>query len=396
MPLAMTQATDTETTVRSLVERTPDSLLPAESAESAPPKCSSRPQPDENLAAIAIATSPGTLQRNQGESSASDEAERPQLRSCDDVMMFEAFDIETGAFTRCFWTHFDTEHRAWMGQTTQMRKYDLSLEDIVLNLRRIPDEKAFPTSPQQLTLAPPVFEPVKHYLKRPQIDWLSGDDESTLVPQMHIEEVQTLESLRRHPHPNIVTYHGCVVARGRIVGIVLGRVWKTLYEYFLDLDYFPDNNDDDDDDDDHDDDDAAAADAPLNSKSNSNNNNNPQPPLNIPLLEEQLKSAIAHIHSLGLAHNDLKPSNLGLFLDEDEKDHHPQLVVIDWGSCKNFGEELISAGTPGWTHEEGEEEDDVILSKPEHDLFAIGKVGDWMRMKMEGKGKGVRNMMGDE
>ncbi|KAK0887027.1 hypothetical protein LTS16_027040, partial [Friedmanniomyces endolithicus] len=82
--------------------------------------------------------------------------------------------------------------------------------------------------------------------------------------------------------------------------------------------------------------------------------------------ECQCRDAIDYIHSLGLAHNDLNPSNIALDRNNDP-------VIIDWGSCKEFGELLLSAGTPGWI------EDEFDVSRKEHDLYALDKIMAWMR-----------------
>lgn len=59
----------------------------------------------------------------------------------------------------------------------------------------------------------------------------------------------------------------------------------------------------------------------------------------------ELASAVSHLHLAGLAHNDLKPSNILL-----NKDHMP--VLIDFGSCRPFGGRLMQGGTPGWCNSE--------------------------------------------
>lgn len=131
-----------------------------------------------------------------------------------------------------------------------------------------------------------------------------------------------------------VSYHGCVVSRGHITGIALDRLPKILDHRFLDDAFDFDEQG----------------------------------------FENKLRSAIEHIHGLGLAHNDLNPTNIAL----DERDHP---IVIDWGSCKKFGEGLLSAGTPGWI------EDDFDISKKEHDLLAIDKIMKWVKTRKEEQAK---------
>ena len=78
-----------------------------------------------------------------------------------------------------------------------------------------------------------------------------------------------------------------------------------------------------------------------------------------------IEAAVSHLHSLGLAHNDLNPSNVVL-----DKSNEP--ILIDFGSCRPFGRELVSTGTPGWVDE------DFTTSEKEHDLKALPKIRKWL------------------
>lgn len=79
----------------------------------------------------------------------------------------------------------------------------------------------------------------------------------------------------------------------------------------------------------------------------------------------KMKSAIHHLHSLGRAHSDITPMNI--MIDENDDP-----VIIDYGSCRPFGETLITAGTPGWINE------DFTISKQEHDHIALEKIQRWI------------------
>ena len=79
-----------------------------------------------------------------------------------------------------------------------------------------------------------------------------------------------------------------------------------------------------------------------------------------------IRAGVRHLHSLGLAHNDLNPSNVAL-----DGDGNP--IILDFGSCKKFGEELISGGTCGWVDE------DYSTSAQHHDEIAMGKIEAWLR-----------------
>lgn len=243
-----------------------------------------------------------------------------------DVSLFEVFAAEDGAFRRTLFTHVDAQGRAWAGEAHNIRKHDLTDQDLRANLRKIPDQDVFPQATGDITLMPQHHDASKLFVKRPQIHCLLDEFGGSTVPQMLFEEVRVMEFLAQHPHPNIVPYYGCVVHRGHITGIALPRYQKILDHRFhedasgLDLDRF----------------------------------------------ERQCRDAIDHIHSLGLAHNDLNPSNIAL-------DSHDDPVIIDWGSCKQFGGLLLSAGTPGWIDEEFD------VSRKEHDLVALEKIVAWVR-----------------
>lgn len=132
--------------------------------------------------------------------------------------------------------------------------------------------------------------------------------------------------LLRNPHPHIVKYHGCLVNRGCIVGLVLDRHPITLqHRLEEDAENFGVEN-----------------------------------------CMHKLRSAVSHLHSLGRAHNDLTPMNI--MLDDDDNP-----VIIDFGSCQPFGTSLITAGTPGWIDE------DFTVSAHEHDLIALEKIQVWLQ-----------------
>lgn len=93
---------------------------------------------------------------------------------------------------------------------------------------------------------------------------------------------------------------------------------------------------------------------------------------------EGVEMRIGHLHSLGYAHNDLNPMNIMLD-DSDNAD------IIDFGSCRPFGSNLMSGGTPGWV------EKNSGKSEKCHDEWAIGKIRTWIEEQMGVK----REMSGD-
>lgn len=252
----------------------------------------------------------------------------PNINSKRDLAaLCEVSDFETGAFLRCTFTYVDEHDVAWFGQTLDVRKYDLTVHHLRRCLRRVPDEKIYPIAPPSISTVP-YGNQTDLFIKRPKLLSLDDEEEAKLLPQMLIEEVQILELLKKNPHRNLVQYYGCIVRRGHITGIALQR-----YNIILQYRYEDD---------------------PRH--------------LDITACIEVIRAGVRHIHSLGLAHNDLNPSNIAL-----DKDDHP--VILDFGSCKQFGAQLISAGTLGWIDEE------YSISAQRHDESAMDKLETWLLEK---------------
>jgi serine/threonine protein kinase len=77
---------------------------------------------------------------------------------------------------------------------------------------------------------------------------------------------------------------------------------------------------------------------------------------------------IRHLHSLGLVHNDITPSNI--MLNDDGT-----LVLIDFDSCRKVGEllcETKAKRTHGW-HDQ-----DVKTASEKNDLDAFSELQTWL------------------
>ncbi|KAF2755135.1 serine/threonine-protein kinase-like protein [Pseudovirgaria hyperparasitica] len=241
---------------------------------------------------------------------------------------YEAFseeDDEDGnpVFLYSSFGYFSNEFIAYFGRSNS-RKRDLNQEIIRESLQRLPDEDVYPMAPSNITVAlspTPINETL--FLKRPKLhlDFLG----TGLLPKLMLQEAETMELLLQNPHPNIIRYHGCLIKRGRIVGLVLDRLPDTLQHRL---------------------------------EKNTQH-------FNVENCIHKIRSAIYHLHSLGRAHNDLTPMNIMI----DERDDP---IIIDYGSCQPFGNELITAGTPGWIDEE------FTISAQKHDQIALEKIQQWM------------------
>lgn len=220
----------------------------------------------------------------------------------------------------------DADYNVYSG-TSPKRLSELSLEEVNDLLELVPDEFVYPEPTPGVTLLPNNLLET-WYLKGPMLQNYEDIRIRDLLPSLPIillGEAKILETLKEHPHPNLVEYHGCVVTRGRITGIVLTKYPTTLKRRIQE---------------------------------------DPRP-FDTAACMRQIESAIEHLHGLGLAHNDLNPSNVMV-------DSQDTAIVIDFGSCRAAGELLHSGGTRGWI------EEDSFISDLKHDIYALGRIREWM------------------
>ncbi|KAL2796257.1 kinase-like domain-containing protein [Aspergillus keveii] len=210
-------------------------------------------------------------------------------------------------------------------------------------LKRISDERIFPAIPKDthtaLTVVPAEVlassRELFHVKHVNLMDYYYFRD----IPMRRFEflaETLIMETLagpnaQVPPHPNIIRYHGCRVHRGYITGIVLERLEYTLYKYVSQPGF-----------------------RTLDKKA----------------FIAKLRSAVDHVHSLGLAHNDINPSNI--MVREIADGQQPEPVLIDFGSRGPFGCEVWSQGTPGWY------QDEFSTSEKKLDLYSLAKVEKWL------------------
>ncbi|KAF1835928.1 hypothetical protein BDW02DRAFT_617493 [Decorospora gaudefroyi] len=188
-------------------------------------------------------------------------------------------------------------------------------------LQRLPDDDVYPDAPSDITVISPLIDETL-FLKRPKLhpDFLG----TGLLPKLMLHEAETMELLLRNPHLHIVRYHGCLIKRGRIVSLVLDRLPITLQHRL---------------------------------EKNSQH-------FDVEDCMNKIKAAVQHLHSLGLAHNDLTPMNIMVDKCDDP-------VIIDYDSFQPFGNTLITAGTLGWFDE------DFTEPARKHDEIALKKIRIW-------------------
>lgn len=249
-----------------------------------------------------------------------------ELTSPRDLTIIEAWDKGADAPKYITFYLVTTEGELWFGESIKGQR-QMTPDDYREALELVPDEEIYPVIPTdtELTISQDNLDGSFH-IKRPGLTCYETM-KCPFVMKSVLDETMIMEKISKTQHPNIVKYHGCQVRRGRITSIVLRQYDFTLSQYIrepgfqqLDKDKFVD----------------------------------------------ALESAVAYIHSLGLAHNDINPDNI--MMGEDGLP-----VLIDFGSCAPSGQTLQSLGIEGWY------EKSFFTSEKDHDEFALRKRRTWMQ-----------------
>lgn len=154
-------------------------------------------------------------------------------------------------------------------------------------------------------------------------------------------EVEVCELLKQNPHPNIARYRGCLVRAERVSGICFQRYTSTLLEKVnpggLNKNEF-----------------LSSGRALIDDNTRAG--------------VSGILSGIRHLHSLGIIHNDITPSNIML-------DENGTLVLIDFDSCRKVGESLQDTRTKR-TH--GWHDPTVAVAQEQNDLDAFQELLKWL------------------
>ncbi|KAG6023046.1 hypothetical protein E4U19_004589 [Claviceps sp. Clav32 group G5] len=177
--------------------------------------------------------------------------------------------------------------------------YTIDLEK--LNKFAVDTDTVWPPYSARLLRAPtPV--PQDSYIKEPSLLDYDRTPNAEPLSNLVLHEIEAHELLRKHPHPNIVDYRGCVVMAGRIKGLCLAKYKMTLRERM---------------------DESTAFDKDV--------------------CIEGIERGVRHLHSLGIVHNDINPANV-MF---DELDRP---VIIDFDSWQREGQKLgFKGGSLDWS-----------------------------------------------
>ncbi|KAG6054942.1 hypothetical protein E4U32_006582 [Claviceps aff. humidiphila group G2b] len=208
------------------------------------------------------------------------------------------------------------------------------------NLNKIPinTDSIWPRYSDRFLRAPPPV-PEDSHVKETNLSYYvecpEGKEEMPLS-DLVLHEIEAYELLRRHPHPSIVEYRGCVVEDGRITGICLTKYKMTLGERM-----------------------------------------EVSTPFDKDRCLEGIERGIRHLHSLGIVHNDLKPSNIML----DELDRP---VIIDFDSWGREGQKFAPGMKTGdllWSINGSPYE----YALCENDMFCLSRLKEFIYDPSSGK-----------
>ena len=253
----------------------------------------------------------------------------------------ECYDLVDGeyVFTKTLVVYQSNGEKYHASYNSHMRPASDIQEDEFRESRRIPTAAYCPLFTSNLTRAPESLSE-SFYVKRPSLisyDRVDNELDQSPISRQVLQEVQIWETLRQHPHPNIAQYLGCLIHDNRIHGICLVRYSLTLMELVN-----PEGR----------------------MKRDMINSGNRLPDCD--LMIHDIEAGIRHLHSLGLVHNDINPSNIMFNGDIP--------VIIDFDSCRPIGTSLENVGrTYEWYNE------DVQLSEPSNDLDALEEIRQWLK-----------------
>lgn len=243
-----------------------------------------------------------------------------------EILAEDEFGIKTLQHTVC--TFIDEDDSAYFG-TLNKPKTSIKLDEAVHCLRRISDSEVYPPAedaglhstteadaPQSDFVCPNITS--KGYA-----GWTANAG-STVIADQFLATAKSYQFARDHPHPNIVTFNGCITKHGRIVALSLPG-----YSDRIDVEAETERHF------------TAAEQAKW---------------------MDQLRAALNHLHSLGYAHNSICVDSL--VHAGELKLHQGNIILTGLDKCKPLGAN-IGPHEPDFTGVSSVDNDDKGLLEME-------------------------------
>ncbi|TQV90814.1 hypothetical protein V2A60_002495 [Cordyceps javanica] len=218
---------------------------------------------------------------------------------------------------------------------------EATFNSVLATMRGVPDAGIYPMFEQGLTeFDPDSMQEGEYFLKSPNVGaW----NEDAAVANLFLSEARNHQLFLRNPHPQLGAYLGCVVHNGRIVRLAFPHYFESLYDRIQR--------------------------AQLNGEER-------MEPGERSKCMHAIRKAVAHLHSLGYAHNDISASNI--MFDKDGN-----AVLIDLDSCTPFGEKIGKGGIVGGWRGPRFWEQRFETSSVECDEASLQYIDDWLSGKQE-------------
>ncbi|EGX89074.1 Protein kinase-like domain [Cordyceps militaris CM01] len=213
---------------------------------------------------------------------------------------------------------------------------DATFNGLLATMSRIPDADIYPLYEDGLTqFDPNSIAEDKYFLKPPNV---SGWDHDDAVAKLLLFEAWNNELFLSNPHPHLGAYLGCVVHDGRIVRLAFPKYAESLEDRIN------------------------KARSPGASQMTSGERKK---------CMQSIREAVAHLHSLGYAHNDISATNI--MFDEDDR-----ALLIDLDSCASFGNKIQKGGIAGGWRGPHFWAQSFEISSVECDEASLRYIEDWL------------------
>lgn len=222
----------------------------------------------------------------------------------------------------------------YFGKWQDRRHHPVSLSELY-DVKRVETDGRGPKVQPSWTVT---SEQQSCYTKTPSLFDLTDAPD---LEQRILRKVEICETLRKHPHPHLASYYGCLETQGRVSGLCFKGYVSTL----------------------------------ANKVNPQHLNKSAFLLSGRPIVDEAMKAqldgvldGVRHLHALGLVHNDITPANI--MLDEEGS-----WIIIDFDSCRQIGEALRDTGikrTYGW------HDPNILVSSEKSDLDAVLELRTWL------------------